>query len=298
MSNPSIKSLLESGLTLVAINKGMKSPLLKNWNERINVITSVNQSEFLYDKNIGLAHAYCKPTPTVAIDIDHYHHARIWFSTHSVELELLIKAKDAVVIWSGKALSLKLIYRLPHGRVPLESKKILGPDGNSAVEFRCATKDRKTVQDILPPSIHPDGHQYNWLGDGNPLNIPEINPELLSIWHLLITKGSKVADRKKISSSFLNNRPETPWQIAIIKSALECIDADCDYETWRNIVWAILSTGWSCAEDISYEWSKSAPDRFEEDAFWLVANSYTPDHSSQITVGSIYHYARLGGWNG
>jgi hypothetical protein len=79
---------------------------------------------------------------------------------------------------------------------------------------------------------------------------------------------------------------------------LFCIDADCDYETWRNIVWAVLSTGWSCAEDIAYEWSKSAPDRFDEDAFWLVANSYTPDHTSPITVGTIYHFAWLGGWNG
>jgi len=79
---------------------------------------------------------------------------------------------------------------------------------------------------------------------------------------------------------------------------LNHINADCEYQTWRNVIWAILSTSWECSEDVAYEWSKTAPDRFEEDAFWLVANSYIPDLDQQITFGTIHHLARIGGWNG
>jgi hypothetical protein len=53
--------------------------------------------------------------------------------------------------------------RAASGVPALETKKVNGSDGKSAVEFRCATKEGKTVQDVLPSSIHPDGHQYQWL---------------------------------------------------------------------------------------------------------------------------------------
>jgi hypothetical protein len=93
------------------------------------------------------------------------------------------------------------------------------------------------------------------------------------------------------------SRPETPRQVAIIQNALGHITADCDYERWRNVLWAILSTGWVCAEDIALAWSKTVPTRFEDDAFWELVNSYIPDHPNKITVGTIYHHARIGGWN-
>jgi hypothetical protein len=150
----------------------------------------------------------------------------------------------------------------------------------------------------LPPSIHPDGHTYQWLGTGSPLDIPYIPMDLLNVWKLLIASKSRIANRKRSFATNYSPPPETPRQIATIQAALCHINADCDYETWRNIVWAILSTGWLCAEDIALAWSQTAQNRFEDDAFWLVANSYIPDLKNQITVGSIYFHARNGGWNG
>jgi hypothetical protein len=151
---------------------------------------------------------------------------------------------------------------------------------------------------VLPPSIHPDGHTYQWLGTGSPLDIPYIPMDLLDVWKLLIASKSRIANRKRSFATNLSPPSETPRQIATIQAALSYINADCDYETWRNIVWAILSTGWLCAEDITLAWSQTAKDRFEDDAFWLVAHSYIPDLQNQITVGSIYFHARNGGWNG
>jgi len=285
-----------SGCALVTMPIGTKGPQKKNWNCLHNSIRHP-ATQCFDNKNIGLAHAFCSPSPTGAIDIDNEEHASRWLASHGISLDFLVQARDSVVIKSGKKLSLKLLYRLPLDCKPLESKKIAGPDGLSALEFRCATKEGKTVQDVLPPSVHPDGHQYRWIGNGNPLHIPEIPNELLDLWKLLISNGSRVAFRHQASSLVAHKRPESPRQVATILDALNYINADCSYEIWRNVVWAILSTGWLCAEDMALKWSKTAPERFDWDSFWLVANSYIPDLPDGISVGTIYHRARLGGWN-
>jgi len=275
---------------------GTKGPKQKNWNCLDQSIRHP-ASHCFENSNIGLAHAFCRPCPTGAIDVDNEEHAERWLASHGISLDFLVQARDSVVIKSGKKLSLKLLYRLPLGCQPLESKKIVGPDGLSALEFRCATKEGKTVQDVLPPSIHPDGHQYKWTGNGDPLHIPEIPNDLLDLWKLLISNGSRVALRHQASSVCTHKRPESPRQVATIQDALNYINADCSYEIWRNVIWAILSTGWLCAEDMALKWSQTAPERFDRDSFWLVANSYIPDLPDGISLGTIYHHARLGGWN-
>lgn len=294
----STKELLHAGMALVPIPYGQKSPATKNWNLRNNCVTAATQTSLLEGLNIGLAHAYCTPIPTCALDIDNYKHAKDWLSMHGIDLDALLKAGDAVLIWSGKKYSIKLLFRLASNLAPLESKKIVGLDGKTALEFRCATKDGKTVQDVLPPSRHPDGRDYVWMGSGSPFLLPVIPEDVVLLWQKLISNSFRVATRRDGFNASNQLRPETPRQIATIQAALSHIDADCDYETWRNIVWAVQSTGWLCAEDIAFTWSKTALNRFEDDAFWLVANSFIPRHSNQITVGTIYHHARLGGWNG
>ena len=92
--------------------------------------------------------------------------------------------------------------------------------------------------------------------------------------------------------------PETPRKVAQVVDALGYVDADCHYDTWHRIVWAVMSTGWACAEDIARDWSASAPDRYEELAFMLRVNSFNPDHEKQISLGTLFHHAKLGGWNG
>ncbi|MDA9311120.1 PriCT-2 domain-containing protein [Gammaproteobacteria bacterium] len=95
--------------------------------------------------------------------------------------------------------------------------------------------------------------------------------------------------------------PLTPREIAILKDQLTYIDPNCDYETWRNVVFAILSTGLSDAEDIARAWSEGSPEKFDESAFYTLINSYIEGRAGldgSITRGTIYHHARAGGWNG
>jgi hypothetical protein len=50
--------------------------------------------------------------------------------------------------------------------------------------------------------------------------------------------------------------PETPENIARVKSALAVIDPDSDRPLWRDICFAIHASGWTCAKELADSWSK------------------------------------------
>lgn len=87
---------------------------------------------------------------------------------------------------------------------------------------------------------------------------------------------------------------ETQNEVERLKSALSYLSADTDYEQWRNTLWAIAATNWSCAEKIAMNWSKSAPERYSDEGFYNIWNGY--DQTRGITVATLFHYAKAAGW--
>jgi hypothetical protein len=287
---------IQNGFALIPIPSGSKGPINKGWNYEGNVIVDASKLS-LITENLGLAHAYCKPYPTGALDIDDCTKAFDWFSKRGVNLNELLNADDAVQIVSGRENRAKLLYRLP---IILKTCQITDPVTKEMVlEFRCASANGKTVQDVLPPSIHPvSGTTYIWGGKGTWKKLPELPDKLLTIWNelTLFSSHSKNALNETTKALLNSPTPETPREIARLESMLEFIPANCSYDTYRNVVWAILHTGWDCAERLAHEWSMTEPDRFEELTFTELVKSY--DDSKSPTLGTIYHLARTGGWNG
>ena len=274
-----------TGLCLVAIPKGKKGPIIEGWNLRENGITNVEQLHLLDDSNVGLAHAYSEPYPTCAVDFDDLKKAKNWFQKNGIEIDLYINADDAVHIVSGKANRLKLLFRLKAGPMP---SQVIKEDSKTILEFRCATRKGLTVQDVLPPSIHPETQQpYTWGGKGHYSQIPVIPEEILILWKSLLATNQK-------TKPMISSLPESPKNIAILLEALENISSDCAYENYRNIVWAIKSTAWSVADNIALLWSQKNMDRFSEETFNNLINSYSPDNQNPITVGTIFHLAKMG----
>ena len=275
----------DNGLCLVAIPKGMKGPITSGWNLRENTITHIKQLHLLDDSNVGLAHAYSEPYPTCAVDFDDLIKAKNWFQKNGIEIDLYINADDAVHIVSGKANRLKLLFRLKAGPMP---SQVIKEDSKTILEFRCATRKGLTVQDVLPPSIHPETQQpYTWGGKGHYSQIPVIPEEILILWKSLLATNQK-------TKPMISSLPESPKNIAILLEALENISSDCAYENYRNIVWAIKSTAWSVADNIALLWSQKNMDRFSEETFNSLINSYSPDDQNPITVGTIFHLAKMG----
>lgn len=188
---------LDAGFALVPIPHGKKGPIDKGWNLPENCIRTPAEVGRL-DGNVGVAHAYCKPSPTCAIDIDAVDKARPWLKKRGVDVDALLTAPDAVRIDSGRPGRAKLLYQLPQV-MPTQKP----PD--AGLELRCGTKDGLTVQDVLPPSIHPEtGLPYRLIGDI--ATIPEIPAPLLALWQDLskhTRRGKKLDDVKNGDSVLL-----------------------------------------------------------------------------------------------
>jgi len=286
------------GFSYVPIPAGMKGPITAGWNQLASCITDANEAHRL-SGNVGIAHAYCK-TPTCAVDIDDGKETLRYLAAKDIALRELLTTRGPAIMWSGRPNSLKAIFRLPNSVGPLLTKTIK-IDGKIILEFRCAAAESKTVQDVIPPSIHPSGTKYRWL-QGSLETLTELPKELLDLWHELIAADqTKIQAAKNSLARWTAPAPLTPREVAILKDQLNYIDSGCDYETWRNVVFAILSTGLSDAEDIARAWSEGSPEKFNEGAFYTLTNSYIEGRSGldgSITRGTIYHHARAGGWNG
>ncbi|WP_395616330.1 hypothetical protein [Sphingorhabdus sp.] len=167
----------------------------------------------------------------------------------------------------------------------------------TVLEFRCGTVEGLTMQDVLPPSMHPDTRMpYRWGGKGDWRQIPEIPAALLAAWQQELVARQTSRKQRKDRQWSLSRVEDTPRQRARVADMLSHISADCGYELYRDMVWAILSLGWHDGEDIAKAWCLTAPHRFEEDSFWSVANSY--DDTRSPTIGTIIYHARAGGWDG
>ena len=122
----------------------------------------------------------------MALDIDSWDRAAFELMLRGINLQALYDAPDAVVIDSGRQGHGKLLYAMPLG-LALPSKKV-SIDGTTVYELRCSTAGGLTVQDVLPPSIHPQTNQpYRWAGRGHWSRLPVLPQPLLDLWQSLLT---------------------------------------------------------------------------------------------------------------
>jgi hypothetical protein len=99
-----------------------------------------------------------------------------------------------------------------------------------------------------------------------------------------------IKNRAVINSTFLENRKNKLKLISLLKA----ISSNCDYETWRNMIWAIESLNWLSSYEYQYIWSASHPNRFDLRALNKLIESYKPGH---FTIGTIIRLAKMNGWS-
>ena len=224
----SVDAYIRHGWSLVPIPMGTKGPRTPGWNLKSNALKT--QGELPPGYGIGLAHAY---SGTMALDIDDWGITSTLLHLHGIDLQALYNAPDAVIIDSGRQGHGKLLYTMPFG-LALPSKKILHT-GVTAYELRCATSNGLTVQDVLPPSIHPDTKQsYRWAGSGNWMRLPVIPQPLLDLWQSML-------EQEKARTITTDGTIDSSWEE--IRQALEVVPADCTREEWVNAGMALHWAG-------------------------------------------------------
>jgi len=278
----SVDAYIRHGFSLVPIPAGTKGPRTQGWNLRENAIRS--QSDLPLGYGIGLAHAY---SGTMAFDIDN------WDATiaQGIDVNTLYDAPDAVIIDSGRQGHGKLLYAMPFG-MALPSKKVI-IDGVTIYELRCATSNNLTVQDVLPPSQHPQTMQpYRWAGKGHWMRLPTIPDQLLDLWQEML-EYDKV---RNISTSTSIN---ASW--SEIRSALESISPDCSREEWINCGMALHWAGIQTDQidqglHLWNEWSIPSVKYPGEREVLKQWQSFKADKATAVKLGTLFHIAKQHGW--
>jgi hypothetical protein len=237
------KEYAAHGWQLCAIDRGRKGPVYDAWNTKPIPADAVEALD-----GAGLLHAL---SGTCALDVDAIEPARAWLAERGVDLDGLLEAPEAVRINSGRPGRAKLLYKLTR---PLRTIKPTG----SGLELRCATADGKSVQDVLPPSIHPDTKKpYAWAyGEeltGHWSNPPPIPPSLLALWRQAITEAP--VER---TAPIAPTAPRPTVDLQKLRKAAFRHSADCEYDEWLKVGMQLHEGTGGMQEglDIWCEWSK------------------------------------------
>jgi hypothetical protein len=276
------KLYLSLGWKLCVIPRGSKGPKQHGWNKREHAITDI-QALPLNSQGLGLMHAY---SGTCCLDIDDMQKAQAYLVTMGVNLQQII-SEYAPGVYKGRKDRLKVLFGLAE---PLEtvSRQDLG------FELRCATADGLSVQDVLPPTVHPDtGEPYAWLKPPGEA-LPPLPAALHAVWLGLLAekrcKPAKTFSADPLAAAALAVH-DTPT-VEQVRADLAVLSADCSYDQWRNVVWGVLATGLPEAEELARQWSLTAPERYNEAAFDNLVRSFQPKPGG-ITYGTVRHMADM-----
>ncbi len=267
---------VKNGWALVPVSAGKKGPTTPSWNKREKCLTDPERAARL-DGNFGIAHAY---SGTCAIDFDDLEEAISWLQSKGIDARKLLSAPGSVRITSGRPNRAKLLYRL---ETPLPTRVF----ANGALEFRCASRNGTTQQDLLPPSIHPDtGQAYRW-EFGDPLMddwrlIPPIPSELLALWQDELARSVPQSHREILASRHAD--------FDTLRRQLKAQDPDCDYHQWIRVGMMLHhATGGSDAGlELWDEWSSKSRTKYKgRDDLIPHWGSFRLDVPSPVTAASL-----------
>ncbi len=168
------------GWSLIAIPAGSKAPRAMGWQRPEKAISTADDARQYWtanpDHNVGLLHS---ASGTVALDVDNVEWTRIIFEGLGLDYDAIMASAPRVV---GRKDRGKVLFRAPRN-LDLSRRVVTWPkrDGTGSetvIEFRAGA-----VQDVLPPSIHPDtGNPYTWAGPDIWAGLPDMPPQILTIW--------------------------------------------------------------------------------------------------------------------
>lgn len=235
----SFRQYIEAGWSLCSIRKGSKGPDYPRWNETPIPLDAADGID-----GAGILHVQSR---TCALDIDSLDLARPWLAEHGVDVDALLDADDAVRIDSGRPGRAKLLYAMKQR--PLRTFK---PKG-SGLELRCATADGKSVQDVLPPTVHPETKKpYEWAGGllGDWRELPPIPANLLQIWRGLEPDINSTTSEQVV--------PSLPIDLVRLRKAAFKHSPDCEYDEWIKVGMQLHegTDGDGAGFDIWCEWSR------------------------------------------
>lgn len=161
-----------------------KAPRHVGWNQPSGYLTDPDQAAEHWrihpHHNLGLV---LGPSGIATFDLDQLAWSRIALAAVGLDLEALLKLGAA---WEGNPQKAKRVFALPSDS-DLRLRKLIWPNPDDPEEPVTVLELRAgPVQDVLPPSTHPDTRRpYRWLPGRTPWELggyPPLPEELLNLW--------------------------------------------------------------------------------------------------------------------
>jgi len=96
---------------------------------------------------------------------------------------------------------------------------------------------------------------------------------------------------------------ENEKNISKVKDFLSYCNANCDYQIWRSLIWAVSSLNWDEGPRILVEWSQESESHWTYDRFVKTENelsqlisNYDPNRQPKITIATLIAEAKSNGW--
>jgi len=174
----SVKHYTELGWALVSIPAGSKAPTNYGWQQPEKALRRTEDAVAYYERNathnVGLLHS---ASGTCALDIDNMEWSRTAFEAFGLDLDAILAAAPRIVGRPGRG---KALFRAH--RDDLKTHKLAWPNPNGKGTSVVFELRAGAVQDVLPPSIHPDTMQpYTWDGPSY-VDLPLLPEPLQIMW--------------------------------------------------------------------------------------------------------------------
>jgi putative DNA primase/helicase len=154
-----------------------KAPIREGWNLDENLIRTPGAAREYFKRNPHDNMGAClEASKLVSLDADHPEGARIVLAAEGIDLDTLIASTPTII---GRAPRLEFMAPdMPLGRKSVVwPPKVVGEKPVTVMELRAGR-----VQDVLPPSIHPDTKQpYRWITPPRQ-GFPPLPESFLRLW--------------------------------------------------------------------------------------------------------------------
>jgi len=134
-----------------------------------------------------------------------------------------------------------------------------------------------------------------WSSDGQPVDVSAYL-DLISI------------SDETLPIPLAKEMPQPPdWEeneknISKVKDFLSYCNANCDYQIWRSLIWAVCSLNWNEGPRILEEWSQESESHWTYDRFVKTENelsqlisNYDPNRQPKITIATLIAEAKNNG---
>ena len=195
--------IISYAMALVPVKPKTKQPFRVKWNKVENLITTPEDAKTFWQQrqgfNIGVQ---LEASNLCSLDIDDLEASKLVLEDLGID----------IIQWSGQYPTIqsrpgrfRIMFKMPADEhLPLH--KLAWPKKNNPLETFCVFELRAgAVQDVLPPSIHPDTQKpYVWLTPPTG-TFPELPRALLAAWkdwNAIKSKAEKLCPWKIESNSF------------------------------------------------------------------------------------------------